>query len=375
MKLQALITATLVGYTSIIHGADSFNTEVMATQISNNVVLLRHLAEFSGDPVTANLGGNSVMVHSVLATLTPFELRKMSSLISAELGKNTPAASSDPMVVYQDLAPSNHSPSSPLTDIAKIIASDSDSDYLAALLNLCNAQASVMDYIGKNDKVQAALATLSIMQLELLAKTLTNPKEKTAVDAAIKKIKETATSASRPSAASAIPNTNALLKGRKQYDLEGHKVAHFKTAALGDCGLLSLPVSITRDEARKLIEQYLAENRFDTTDADYLRTQHHFLQNIGESLAHKHLKLIGFALGFNVRFFTDFDGVLIEDTDSQIKSAKTGLTDVYILDLSARGFGHFEPLVPTTSVAALEKALRTENEKAAAEAAHKRKYQ
>jgi hypothetical protein len=372
MKLQALITATLVGYTSIIHGADSFNTEVMATQISNNVVLLRHLAEFSSDPVTANLGGNSVMVHSVLATLTPSELRKMSSLISAELGKNTPAASSGPMVVYQDLAPSNHSPSSPLTDIAKIIASDSD--YLAALLNICNAQASAMDYLGKPDKVQAVLATLSIMQLELLATTLTNPKEKTAVNAAIQELKKTSSSASQPSAASAIPNTNALLKGRKQYDLEGHKVARFKTAALGDCGLLSLPVNVTRDEARKLIEHYLAENRFDTTDADYLRTQHYFLQNIGESLAHKHLKLIGFALGFNVRFFIDFDGVLIEDTDAQIKSAKRGLTDVYILDLSARGFGHFEPLVPTTHTAALIKAFRTENEKAAAEAAFQRKH-
>ena len=172
-------------------------------------------------------------------------------------------------------------------------------------------------------------------------------------------------------AASATPNTGALLAGRPKYDLDGQKIVRFNVAPLGDCGLLSLPINLSRADATQRIEGALAANRFDADDARYLKDQHHHLATEGQSLQQKHLKLIGVLLGFNVRFFSDVGGMLIEDTDIRIKTKVPGLTDVLIFD----GEGHFEALIPTSNQAALQRAYETEQTSKRKTAEFQRQYQ
>lgn len=165
--------------------------------------------------------------------------------------------------------------------------------------------------------------------------------------------------------------TQQLVNGHSHYTLENQTVVKFNVAPLGDCGLLSLPIHLSRPEAADMIANALSKGFFHGEDTEYLKEQHLHLVTVGQSLQQKHLKFIGLCLGFNVRFFSDIKGILLEDTGIKIKTEKNNLNDVFIFD----GQGHFQALIPISDIKGLQHAYDCEQKSKHETAAYQLCYQ
>lgn len=362
MKLKTITIfkmIPLLASSSIIFAEAISPSDITSFQVTNfdGIAVSIDLKRYQEQKQTLKKPGGTLPQAFVTSpVVTPYNAQEQKQI------KKPPNRTLHQVPVSSPLATSHNS-------IAKILASDNS--YLQSLYSITGAP-EFLNLLGRPNDLSAILPLLTIEDLNQFLNTIKDKKSKEAdqlrnlISEHIRALSAHNAGAGKPvspkpnQADQRVPEASRLLAGRAQFNIEGANFALFNVAPLGDCGLLSLPGNITRDEARRLVEGAMnTPGQLHPDDVAYLREQHRFLTIEGQSLQQRHLKLIGFLLGYDVSFYSDIGGMLIEDSDIKIMTkAKSKLEPAYIYD----GEGHFQALIPVNDIAALQCASEKEKE-------------
>jgi hypothetical protein len=404
MKKHLLIMSSILGMSASLDAArlpdgEHIFTEhlaIIATKMQYDRELLGKISDaFRIDANT--LYGNSEFIRSYLTIMAQDDRDQFLSLedaVNRKLDQEKSRTPGIPAAVARQPS-SSGALSAPFTlgnstaDMAKVLASSSE--YLEALFSITGSP-EFIDKFGKSDELARILPSVTVenwmMFLESIIERQSNEaiKLKALISEQIAKERpsQSQPALSKPSDSGKLRGQNhtvssrvdiqRLLADRPQYDIDGIKFALFNVAPLGDCGLLSLPGNISREQAVRLVQAEIhTPTRLHLDDVAYLKDQHHHLTTEGQSLESRHLKLIGFLLGYDVRFFSPpVEGMLIEDSEIKVLSKpRDPLHQAYVYD----GMGHFQALIPVSDAEAVRDAYAKEEQGNKDTDAFKRKYQ